>query len=169
MKRFVTAILTCVAALASMTSAQSAKDVPLFHIERSKNANIVQYDVRVTPEGTLYRKEPIVAYWIRHAEQGQRRDLSWLQRTFAYGFDAERAEDGESARLELKADIGRELSVEHDGEAFRAITRIDGEPSYLEWIFIDSAGEGLSTQVNFIELHGRAIAGGGKRYEKFIP
>ena len=169
MKRFVTAILACMAVLAGVTPAQALKDIPLFHIERSKNANIVQYDVRVTPDGTLYREEPIVAYWIRHAEQGQRRELSWVQRTFAYGFDAERAEDGESARLELKADIGRELSVEHDGEAFRAVTRIDGEPSYLEWIFIDSAGKGLSTRVNFIELHGRAIAGGGKRYEKFIP
>ena len=169
MKRFLIASLICQSLMDAVSPAQSVADQPLFHIERSKNANVVQYDARVLPDGKLHGKEPVTVYWIRHAEQGQRRELSWVQRTFAYGLDARTADDGESARLELKANIGRDLTVQRDGQSFRAVADIGGEPAWLDRIFVDSEGKGLSTRVNYIELHGRAVDGGGERYEKFVP
>ena len=47
-------------------------DRPLFIIERSKNANVVHYDARLTPEGKFDPDQPVVAYWILLAEKGQR-------------------------------------------------------------------------------------------------
>jgi hypothetical protein len=44
---------------------------PLFKIERSKNANIIQYDAQLGADGKLHAREPVVAYWLRLAEQGQ--------------------------------------------------------------------------------------------------
>ena len=58
----------------------------LFRIERSKNANIIQYDAQVRPDGKLDKKNPVVGYWIRLAEQGQEQELTWLQNKFAFGF-----------------------------------------------------------------------------------
>jgi hypothetical protein len=43
----------------------------LFRIERSKNANIIQYDAQIGADGKLDKREPIVGYWVRLAEQGQ--------------------------------------------------------------------------------------------------
>ena len=40
----------------------------LFVIERSKNANVVQYDARLTADGVLDPKEPVKVYWILLAE-----------------------------------------------------------------------------------------------------
>jgi len=66
-------ILVCVVLVVPTQS--FSKDLearPLFRIERSKNANIVQYDVQLTPDGKIYSKEPVIAYWIRLAKDGNR-------------------------------------------------------------------------------------------------
>ncbi|MFB3077782.1 MAG: DUF4833 domain-containing protein [Lysobacterales bacterium] len=60
----------------------------LFKIERSKNANIVQYDARVLPDGKLDPDKPVVGYWIRLAEDGRKMKLRFLEKRFAYGFRA---------------------------------------------------------------------------------
>ncbi len=71
--------------------------------------------------------------------------------------------------MELKADIGRTLSVRREGGRFRAVTTIDGEPAFLDRIFIHASGTGMSTEVEYIELNGQAVDGGDTRYEKFVP
>src|ERR1035437_1974022 len=48
----------------------------LFVIEWSKNANVVQYDARLTADGVLDPKEPVEVYWILLAEDGRREKLS---------------------------------------------------------------------------------------------
>jgi len=50
------------ALLASPAPAQT-KTSPLFIIERNKNANVVHYDARLTADGKLDPKEPVIAYW----------------------------------------------------------------------------------------------------------
>ena len=66
----------------------------LFKIERSKNANIIQYDAQVEPDGAL---------------------------------------------------------------------------SYLEKIFIQASGKGMSITVEYVELFGEDMKTGEARYQKFIP
>jgi len=141
----------------------------LFHIERSKNANIVQYDVQVEADGKLSEKEPVVAYWIRLAEQGQVKELSWIQKTFAYGFDARLDKSMESADLHMKADVGREIKIIRACDEYRATVMIDGELSYFEKMYIDATLKGLSLTVHYVELYGEDIQTGEARYEKFVP
>lgn len=141
----------------------------LFTIERSKNANVVQYDAHIAADGRLEKKNPVVAYWIRHTEQGQREELSWVQRTFAYGFDTRLSRDRETAELKLKADLGRVILVRKEGAQYRAQAVIDGEPSFVEKIFIHSTGKGMSTTVEYMELFGTAIGNGEQQHEKIVP
>lgn len=141
----------------------------LFHIERNKNANIVQYDARLTKSGLLDRKEPVVAYWIRHAEQGQMKKLSWLQRKFAYGFKVKLDSEQNTAILDMAVDLGRTILVRRDGQDYRAITDINGETSYVDKVFIHARGKGLTTRVNYIEWYGHSVDSGEELYERFSP
>jgi hypothetical protein len=141
----------------------------LFHIERSKNANIVQYDAQVGADGKLLKKEPVVGYWIRLAEEGQVKELSWVQRTFAFGFDTKLDKSRESAELDMKADVGREIRVIRNGDEYRATVMIDGALSYFEKMYIDAARKGMSLKVRFVELYGEDMQTGEVRYEKFVP
>ena len=141
---------------------------PLFHIERSKNANIVQYDAQVTADGKLFRKEPVVGYWIRLNEQGQEQKLSWIQK-FVYGFDAKPGKSRETAEIDMKADVGQVIKVVRNGDQYRATITIDGAPSYFEKMYIDATRSGWSIKVHYVELFGEDMKTGEARYEKRVP
>jgi len=142
---------------------------PLFKIERSKNANIIQYDAQIGPDGRLDAKEPVVAYWIRLAEEGQVRKLSWIQRTFAFGFHTHYDPATDTAPMEMAVDIDRTIEVVRDGDVYRAKTTIDGAPSYLDRIYITAAKHGFLIRVESVDIYGRDMGTGEERYEHFVP
>ncbi|MBT8072965.1 MAG: DUF4833 domain-containing protein [Xanthomonadales bacterium] len=167
-----TTIIALVAGLLCVSPVLQAIEMErqdLFRIERSKNANIIQYDAQVRPDGKLDRKKPVVAYWVRLAEQGQIKKLSWIQKTFAYGFKADLDDDSESVTLKMAADFGRVIKVKRFGQQYGATIDIDGKPSRLEKVYIDASGKGLFVTVNFIELHGFDLVNGEATYQRFVP
>jgi len=142
---------------------------PLFKIERSKNANIVQYDVQMGPDGKLDSKEPVVAYWVRLADEGQIKKLSWIQKTFAFGFNAKYDPDTDSAPLDMAVEIGREFMVVRDGDVYRAKTIIDGEEAFLDKIYIDAHSRGLFIKVEYVDIYGKDARTGEDLFEHYIP
>ena len=142
---------------------------PLFKIERNTNANIIQYDAQIGPDGKLDQKQPVVAYWIRLAKQGQKEELSKIQSKFAYGFKADLDRNSDTVTLKMAANIGRSITVERDEKTYKAIAMIDGKSSRLEKIFIHATGKGMSTTVDYIQLHGISIDTGDKTFEQFVP
>jgi len=155
--------------LALAALGEEARTAPLFRIERSKNANVVQYDVQLRADGRLDPKEPVVAYWIRLEKDGQRKDLSWIQRRFAYGFDTGYNRETGVATLRMKADLGREIRVVRGDEGYRAELVIDGRPAYIERIFIQSIEGGVLPEVEYIDFWGTDLETGEPRYERFEP
>jgi len=139
----------------------------LFHIERNKNANIIQYDAQLGPDGKLQARKPVLAYWVRLAEQGQVKELSWIQRKFAYGFSTKPNKSENSVTLDMTLNIGRTLLVRQEGDDYRAIADINGVESYIDKIFIYATGKGISTRVSYIELYGKAVNNREEQYERF--
>ena len=111
----------------------------------------------------------MVAYWVRHAEQGQIKELSWVQNKFAYGFTADLDPASNSVTLEMAADIDRPIEVRLDKGEYLAISNIDGQQSRLLKLFIHASDKGMSTTVEFIELHGTNLHNKGVTYERFVP
>ena len=141
----------------------------LFKIERSKNANIVQYDARVLPDGTLDPYKPVVGYWIRLAEDGRKMKLRFLEKRFAYGFRAAYDSASNSATMVMKAAIGRELKVLETADGYRAMIMIDGRDAVIEKIFVQNSGKRLFKKVKYIELHGVDSVTGEDRFERYVP
>jgi hypothetical protein len=166
MRCFIAALV--LALFCSTLLAQDPVIHPLYKIERSKNANIIQYDARSGPDGKLLKKDPVVGYWIRLAEQGQVMELTWVQRTFAFGFKTRLAKDRESAEIDMAQDLGAPISVNRFGDEFRATAPIEGKTSFLEKIYIRASGKGISVTVEYIELHGEDVKTGETRYQKII-
>ena len=163
-------ILACATLLIPALS--SSKDIEarhLFKIERSKNANIVQYDVQLTPEGKLYPKEPVIAYWIRLAKDGQKKELTFIQRQCAFGFNTKYYARGNFAIMEMVAEIGREIKVYAVEGAYRGEIRIDGYPAFIEKIYVTSVESGMFPKVKSIELYGKDAESGDDSYEKIKP
>jgi hypothetical protein len=150
--------------------ADGARSEPLFAIARSKNANVVHYDVRVRERGRLDRDEPVIAYWVMLAEDGRREGLTWLERRLAYGFSTSLAPGGEEFRLRLRAFPRRELAVRRDENGhFRAEIAILGQAAVLERIFVASVESGMTPSVRYFELHGRRRSDGSRVTERVLP
>ena len=162
-------LLTAIISFPAVVQANGPARDALFHIERNKNANIVQYDAQVGADGMLYSKKPVVGYWVRLADQGQVEKLTWVQRKFAYGFNAKLNKNENTVTLNLAAKIGRTLLVKRDGEDYRAIADINGVSCYVDKIFIHASGKGKSTKVDYIELYGNAVNDQGEQHERFSP
>src|SRR6266516_4533125 len=93
---------------------------PLFTIARSTNANLVQYDARLTSSNVLDPKNPVVAYWIMAAEDGRHVELSAIERKTAYGVKLATDVSTGCYRMTLAAEKKREINVCLNGETARA-------------------------------------------------
>lgn len=127
--------------------------ISLFRIERSKNANIVQYDLVLNEDGSIRQDKPIIGYWIRYAEEGQRAGLSWIQRKLAYGFDAKKQEDG-SIIMDMNAEIKRNLKVYEKNGEWTVETRISGRTAIIQRIYVKSTPASPLPRVDYIDLFG---------------
>jgi len=103
------------------------------------------------------------------AEQGQREGLSWIERRKAYGFSVEPNPGGQSYLMRLQAEEDRAITVFMDGGTVRAEMVIEGRPTFLEKIFIDSLAGGLIPRVDYVELLGTDSKSGERRTEKITP
>jgi phosphatidylglycerophosphate synthase len=57
----------------------------LFYLQRDPNTNTVIYQLNLKEDGKVDPEKPVNVYWMRYADKGQKEDLSYVQRKFAYG------------------------------------------------------------------------------------
>jgi hypothetical protein len=150
---------------AAVIGVAQVKSVPLFTIEKSSNANRVQYDARVMADGHIDPHQPVVAYWIMAAENGRRQELNILERAKAYGFTLH--QDGvDSYRLWVVSHPKKEIHVFVDGATVRAEAVIGGRVALVEKIFIQMRKSLLLSFPDFGEMFGFDRETGEKRMEK---
>lgn len=125
----------------------------LFFIERSKNKNIVQYDVYTTQDGDLAGRAPVFVYWI--LENGERCELSKFQRNYAYGIESQERLDHNQYQIVLTALTERKITVKGTNDGYRAFVLINGREGILERIYVESK-EGIIglPKVVYVDLVG---------------
>lgn len=130
----------------------------LFHIERNKNRNLVCYDINLK-EGKLNTKEPLNIYWINREENpGEKKNLSGIQRRFAYGFKL-RSSGNDTAEVTLTAYPGRILTIRKWNGKYVCTVEIDNKTAILQSLYV-KAKEGSFTSVEYVELRGVTIDSG---------
>lgn len=168
--RLITATLVFILSFAPlMLQAGQMSQEPLFKIERSKNANIIQYDAQIGVDGKLDKKKPVIGYWIRLAEQGQVKQLTRVQRTFAFGFKAKYHQANDSATVDMVADIGQSITVKRVNGHYMAVINLEDGESQLKKIYILAHGKGMSVKVEYVEIFGIDLATGKETYAKITP
>jgi hypothetical protein len=60
----------------------------LFYVQRTPNNNTIVYELKTGSNGQPDEDNPVHPYWIRYHEKGQKEELSYIQRKFAYGVNA---------------------------------------------------------------------------------
>lgn len=126
----------------------------LFHIERSKNKNIICYDVNLDESGALDKKKPLNVYWVnREEEPGKTNGLSAIQKKLAYGYKLISSSD-EMCLISVKAYPERLIKIQKQDGKFVARILINGiADAVLTKIYVKSK-ESNSLSVDYVELTG---------------
>jgi hypothetical protein len=155
--------------LGSPSQAHADDCVTLFTIARSTNANIVHYDGCVVARGDFWASEPVTAYWRMHAERGQREELTWFERQFAYGFDLSRKAGAAQLALSLAALPERPASIHLEASKPRATLTISGRRAILHQIFVQTDPRSTLPSVLYVELRGADARTGRSVRERIEP
>jgi len=160
---------SAILALMVLPATAQIKTSPLFIIERSKNANVVHYDARLTADGELDPKEPVIAYWVMLAKDGRREKLSWIEKKKAYGFTIKLDPSVNGYKMTLVAAPEKQITVKKEKETVRAEAVINGRPAFLEKMYINASDGLTGPKVQYIEVHGKDLQTGEKLREKMVP
>lgn len=141
----------------------------LFIIERSKNANVVCYDVNFDKRNRIDKDRPLRVYWINHTDRpGEISDLNYIQNKFAYGYASRSLPNG-VFEVTLVAFPSRKLFIEANakGNYFGRIM-INGRQAILQKIYVQAKPDN-SLKVAWVELYGQEVGSGQALTERIYP
>ena len=148
----------------SDVAADSIKSVNLFYIERNKNTNRVMCDLRIQPDGYIFKDEPLDAYWLLYAKNGEREELTRFDNR-AYGVDIENYKKDE-LKFTLSANDEKKLFVRRINNEYKAIIELDKKECILDHIYVTADEESFIPTVQYVEIFAKDIATGEDIYKK---
>lgn len=159
----------CLLFLLSVVSLYAEKISNLFVIERSKNANVVNYDAVLTDAGKINEKNPIDAYWLLYAEKnGEREELSAFDKK-AYGFKTTYNQEKGNFDFVLKAVKEKPMVLGLYNNVPKAVIKINDVDCFLEKVYIESKDGALGIpKVSYYELFGKEVATGKPQQQKIL-
>jgi hypothetical protein len=129
----------------------------LFYLQRTPNANTIICELNDDKNGVLDPDDPVHVFWLRYTEQqqGQRAELSYIQRHYAYGVSANQIGPD---KYELhfvsykKYSMYLEKASDHKYHVFATI---NGQIAILNRIFVSIHGGSFwLPHVDYVELKG---------------
>jgi hypothetical protein len=142
-------------------------DNSLFFLQRNRNENTIVYDAKINEDGEFDRSEPIDVYWLRYTSTGYRRELKWIERTFAYGYSSKKVKNRNEFLIELTAYDKREIHLKKtkDGKPIATIT-CNGKECRLDYIYVFADESGSWPKGIHVDIHATDLVTGKKVKER---
>ena len=141
----------------------------LFVIARSKNANLICYDLNYIAPGKLNPDKPIHVYWYNQTDKpGTTDELSYIQSKMAYGYTASPA-GANKWEISLVAFPQRKLILEKNSDgSFQSRITISGHQAILKKIYVQADPDN-SLKVLWVDVYGLDIQTGKEVKERIMP
>ena len=126
----------------------------LFYLQRTSNTNTIVYELNYK-NGSIDTENPVQGFWIRYQEMGQREELSFIQRKFAYGLKTKKiADDQYELSFVSYKKYKMYLKLGAD-KKYYVYTDINHKPAVLTSIFIKiNGGSFWSPNIEYVEILG---------------
>ena len=116
-----------------MSTGQKTQEI--FRITKSENKNKVIYEA-IIEEANPKHILNIHAYWLRDATDGHVEELSWIDRTLAYGVRIDEQKDDEITFHVVSLPKYKVRVTNVDG-VWKGIVDMEGIPAYIKTIYVD--------------------------------
>jgi hypothetical protein len=142
----------------------------LFYVQRTPNSNTIVYDLNIASNGKPDIKDPVKVYWIKYAENGQKEELNFIQRKFAYGLTSKVLKnDNYDIRFVSYKKFPLTLMKSTDGK-YHIFATIAHKQAILNRIFIKIEGGSFwLPNVLYVEVSGADPITGREIVERFKP
>lgn len=143
----------------------------LFYLQRTTNVNTIICDLNIDARGQLDAEAPVHVYWMRYSEGGVKKELSYIQRVFAYGIKAQPTVNG-TYSMHFVSYKKRELTLARSPKdnRYHVYTTINQRPAQLRRIFVKiDGGTFWSPNVVYMELKGTDPVTGKEVMERVKP
>lgn len=142
----------------------------LFYVQRSPNANTIVYELNIGKNGQLDTEDPMHVYWLRYAEKGQKEELNYIQRKFAYGVVTKPlGHDKYDVRFVSYKKFPLTLMKGEDGK-YHIFATVNQKEMALSRIFIKIEGGSFwLPNVKYVEMRGTETSTGKEILERFKP
>ncbi len=126
----------------------------LFFLQRTPNVNTIVCELNYK-DGKVDPSEPVHVFWIRYGEKGQRQELNYIQRTFAYGIRHRKiAENQYELNFVSYKKIKMYLLLSADAR-FHVYSMINKKMCIVNRIYLEIRGGTFwSPNVEYVELTG---------------
>jgi hypothetical protein len=141
----------------------------LFYMQRTSNSNTLIYELN-THNGVLDAENPMHVYWIRYTEKGQKEELNYIQRKFAYGLVTKKLNNEQyDVRFVSYKKFPLLLMKANDGK-YHIFATIEQKQMMLNRIFVKIEGGSFwLPNVVYVELRGTDPVTGKELIERFKP
>ena len=140
----------------------------LFYLQRDPNTNTIIYELNVNKEGDLNKKEPVKVYWVRYGENGEKEELSFIQRKFAYGIQIkDLGKDQYELRFVSHKKLPLYLMKSADDKKYHVYITVNQKKIQLNRIFVRIEGGSFwLPNVRYVELRGVNTANKAQAIER---
>jgi len=143
----------------------------LFYLQRTANTNTIVCELNYEKNGQLNVSDPVHVYWIRYTEGGVKKELSYIQRVFAYGIKSQLLEK-DSYKLHFVSYKKKPLYLmrSQKDNQYKVYTTINNQQAVLSRIFIKvDGGTFWSPNVVYMEMKGVDEYTGKELMQRFKP
>jgi hypothetical protein len=143
----------------------------MFYLQRTTNTATLMYELNIDKDsGKPDTDEPMHVYWIRYNEKGQKEELNYIQRKFAYGLSQKSlGNDKYDIRFVSYKKFPLTLMKAADGK-YHIFATVSQKLMALRSIFIKIEGGSFwLPNIVYVEMKGTDPATGKEITERFKP
>lgn len=137
----------------------------LFYIQSNHNMDTVVYEVNRLHDTRVNEEFPLNVFWINYSQDGQIRDLNYIQNKLAYGYESKQI-CKDTYQFQLVSYPKLKLYLVLDEKCnYHVITKINGRNAYFSNAYVFAEELGLFPDVKYIELYGVDLESNLSAYE----
>lgn len=126
----------------------------LFYLQRTSNTNTIVCELNLV-KGVLNAEDPVHVFWLRYTDGGQKEELNYIQRKFAYGIKATLVERDKYELHFVSYKKYKMYLMRGNNNKFNVYGTINKKEAILNRIFIKISGGSFWTpNVEYVEIKG---------------
>jgi hypothetical protein len=142
----------------------------LFYLQRDPNTNTIICQLNTNAKGEVDKDEPVNVYWLRYQENGEKKDLGYVQRKFAYGIDSKYlGKDQYELRFVSHKKLPMYLIKSEVDKKYHVFVTVNNKKIQVERIFLRIEGGSFwLPNVKYVEIKGLNTATNASITERII-